>query len=1059
MSTNQQTDVQAPCMHPAPVPEPSFLVSQDGAVDIAGDAGAVPTKAGLIERAFNALQGRFAPVASAPQADDDGLYALPKGSKVQKVPTPTGTPEGVGYCLVAQGIPLPAAGASWLVSFAAGDDPTVEAKPMRRLPCILATCHACRVRILALIDEFGRVFATGEAVSMPPARTPDVQFKRYADRDGAGCVEVAQEKAPAFRACEFMEATGGIALTSSRVNLGCDASGLTLCAAAAVAFLVFWQFPHDGGYSLTGLGVRDALGKLRTTDVFEAAQGIIDMDDEAQGRPGVLVPGLVSYAAQTLREAGFDGVDAASLGETAGPQDGIMPAGVPFLGSLASQPAGDAPQASQVAQHIAAMIGGALAASGIPGLTVLGAAPGSANPAALAPQIKMMRTTKYADTFYVIFDPSQVNAEGARMLLEAEGLFNRLVGMQRAYGAEKLQTMGPAETAELDAWCTDHALAAADPYLGGNPMHAQPAPAGAGDLDVRMAFARGCECLRLPYRLEYEFDYDAKGHTLVVEIASMPACVMPGLRWDKEQGYWQPCDEGMRQGLASRYAAFSLLACAAVGFWACPDVEQVWVNVRRGFGAAQKLAGASADGAKPEPFLILPGIGEICAPTEPECVLSARLSRDQLNAMLVDADGRARCQADPFEALSRAPHVFSLDAHRRLVGVKPLFNLGDEPFASEEAVREVELDQRVLSEEGGAELAARRVCDLGIFEGASRKEEARRIMESFEGDDSLAAIAQARDAYERTENPLTRAALMRVIEGIATDAIEADSHDEAAVALDDIYGLQAQMARAAQAVGKNPREARRILEEMVDFSDMNGWFVDSKTRCFRYFDSYAARALYGLCCADDLAGRDLALCADEYFMAHYRLSSLLDDNIDASEQAIAHARRCVELAPSVAASYLRLARCYFSSFDYVSEIATLKSAFKIMWNPKDLGLALYWLGYAFCMTDELDAGMACYQRSVAYDRTLADVASTELRDLAERRGVEIKTFTEREAKLVLQGAGIDLDLCQRNIDFLVKAAGTVLDAGNKGLAFKLLGASAIGRHDDAMAPVLSSLEV
>ena len=178
MSTHQQTDVQAPCMHPAPVPEPSFLVSQDGAVDIAGDAGAVPPKASLIERALNALQGRFAAAASAPQADGEGLYELPKGSKVQKVPMPTGAPEGVGYCLVAQGIPLPAAGASWLVSFAADDDPTVDAKPMRRLPCILTTCHACRVRILALIDEFGRVFATGEAVSMPPARTPDEQFKR-----------------------------------------------------------------------------------------------------------------------------------------------------------------------------------------------------------------------------------------------------------------------------------------------------------------------------------------------------------------------------------------------------------------------------------------------------------------------------------------------------------------------------------------------------------------------------------------------------------------------------------------------------------------------------------------------------------------------------------------------------------------------------------------------------------------------------------------------------------------------------------------------------------------
>ena len=1055
MTTNQQTDGRDVGVHPAPAPEPAFLAPpQAGAQKPNTQAVSRP---GLFQRAAEALEDRLHRGADAPVQDAEGRYLLAKGSKVQKMPLPAGAAEGVGYCLVAQGIALPAGGAAWLVSFDVAQDPTLDARPLRRAPIVLTSTRESHVRIVALIDEFGRVFSQDAAAAMPPARLPDVQFKRYADQEGRGCVDVAQDKTRTLRACEFEERQGGIALVNARVDLGCDACDLSLCAAAAVAFLAFWLFPHEGGYSLSGVGVRDALAKLRGSNVYEAAQAVIDTADEAQGRPNLLVPGVVAYAAQTLREAGFDGVDPSSLGEI--PQAGAQAqSGVPFWGGVVALPEAGGAQAGQVVQHIAAMIGGALAASGIPGLTVLGAAPAGAASEAQAPQVKLLRTTKYANTFYVAFDPEQANAEGARMFLEAEGLFNRLVGMQLAYGADRLQIMSARDAAELDLWCVDHALAAADPYLDGGPSHAKAAPKGASDLDVRLAFARGCECLRLPYRLEYEFDYDARSRTLGVEMGAMPACVMPSMGWNDATGAWEHLPDDVRQGVASRYAAFSLMAVAAVGFWCCPDVEQVWVNARSGYGATRKLAGGADCGAHGEPFLILPGIGEISAPQEPECVLSAQFTRAQLMDLVADGDGRARSQADPFESLAGVPHVFGFDAHRRLAAVQPLFNLAGDPFAKEGATCEVELDQRPIPEAGQAVLAARRVCDLGIFEGAARKDEARRIMGSFEEGDSLAAIAQARDAYARTENPLMQAALMRVIEGIATDAIEADSHDEAVGALDDIYGLQARMASAAEAVGKKPREARRILEEMVGDIELSGWFADSKTRCFRYFDSYAARVLYALRCADDLGGRDLALCADEYYLAHYRLSTLLGDDLNGSEDAIAHARRCVELAPGVAASHLRLARCYFSTFDYASEAEELKNALRVIWNPKDLGLALYWLGYAFAMTDKTDAAMACYRRCVAYDRSLAEVASAELSDFVKRTGCELKTFTEREAQLAMKEEGVDLDVYRENTDFLTKAAGIALEAGNKGLAYKLLGAAGVGMHDDALAPVLSSLE-
>lgn len=1127
MSTPQQSGKPEPRVRIAPAPKPQFMKPKPTGEDAKAVAADAPGQ-GLLAKAAGALRG----LASRgdgpmPEPDREGLYTLARAAKVQKVPSPAGTPEKTGYCLVAQGFPLPPGGAAWLVSFDADNDPTAGARPLRSTPSILRTQEQARVRVVALVDEFGRVFAQDKLGVMSPACTPDVQFKRYSGEEGRGCVDLAQQGGRALRVCEFVEDASGISLLNSRVELGPGMRGLSLCAACAAAFVAFWLIPHLGGYTLQGVGVRDAVAKLRGDDVFEAVEGFIDIAEQAQGRPNVLVPGVVSYVSQSLVEAGFTpGIGAADLadaGEGQGGPTGLTLAGVPFL---APDDMGGESGVAGIIQRVTAMVGQAIEATGIPGLSVV--ATTRRLHADEAPRIRLTRTSKYANMFYIAFVSDQLSAEGARMLLEAEGLFNRLALAQQNQDAEVLQGLGEADAAELDAWVQDQALAAAVPFLDSTLRKASPAPAGAPELEVRLAFARGCECLRLPYRLEYDFTYDVGRRTLIVEMGAMPAQVMPRLTWDADARAWRALDEGARQGMASRYAAFCAECVAAVGFWAGADVEHVCVNARRDFGSAYKM------GPEPQEQDLVAQLQLLLSDdafggfeVQSNCILSVDFDRRRFSSALCDAQGRARCQEDPFELIGQVPHVFSLGIDGALRDVHPLFWVGEQAGQAESARREMlgeaalgaepadeggdalqvapapapsdaqagrvpetpemlgaaphgpfeqapdapgqagpaalvvpdpELDPSPIAPEAQGRLMARRVCDMGIFEGAARKDEASRIMDAYQGQGGLAAIACARDASARTENPLTQAALMSVIEGIATDGLGPHDRERAQTALDDIYGLQPLMSQAAQVVEQSAPKARRLLEQLVERADSNGWFCDSKTRCFRYFDSYAARALYAHRCADDLAGRELRLCADEYYMAHYRLSTLLGDNLDDAEESIAHARRCVELAPGVAASHLRLARAYFSSFDYASEIETLKAALRVIWNPKDLGLALYWLGYAFCMTDEPDAGMACYQRAAAYDHALAKTCTSELSDFAKRRDWQIKAFTEREANLALGAVGVDLGIHHENAEFLMKAASDVLEAGNKELAYKLLGAAGMGMHDDAIAPVLSSLE-
>ncbi len=1069
-------------MRIAPAPKPQFMKEKP----VSGAEKAAPEQGqGLLAKAAGALRGLVAHGADPmPEPDADGLYLLGRSSKVQKVPSPVGAPADTGYCLVAQGIALPPGGAAWLVSFGAACDPTAGARPLRSAPSILRTVEPARVRVIALVDEFGRVFSQERPSAMSPACAPDVQFKRYSDEGGRGCVDLAQQGGRALRVCEFVEDEQGIALVNSRVELGEGMRGLSLCAACAVAFVAFWLIPHLGGYDLRGVGVRDAIAKLRGDDALEAAHAFIDVAEQAQARPNVLVPGVISYASQTLVEAGFTpGLDVQDLADEAGGVPGLAglaPAGVPFLPTGQADGAEAAEGIAYLMQQVADVVGQALAATGIPGLAVVRRRSADAEPV----RVRLMRTTKYADTFYIAFDAEQLSAEGARMLLEAEGLFNRLAMMQKGQDAEVLQSLGEADAAELDAWVQDQALTAAFPYLDSTLRKAAPAPAGATELEVRLAFARGCECLRLPYRLEYDFSYDAAGHVLTVEMGAMPAEVMPRLTWDAQAHAWRALDAGTRQGMASRYAAFCAECVAAVGFWAGADVERVRVNARRDFGSGRKMGQDEHEldlTAQLQRLLSDGAFGQ--AESETNCILSVDFDRERFCAALGDEQGRACCQADPFELIGQVRHVFSLGVDGALRDVRPLFWVGEQAELEALAVQaegsgqdaapespdaeaplrrpepaDPELDCSPMPAQAQARLAARRVCDMGIFEGSARKDEAARIMDAYQGQGSLAAIACARDAFARTENPLTQAALMSVIEGIATDELGPDARKRAQDTLDDIYGLHPLMSQAAQVVGQNAPKARRLLEELVGRCESQGWFRDSKTRCFRYFDSYAARALYAYRGADDLGGRELRLCADEYYMAHYRLSTLLGDDLDDAEESIAHARRCVELAPGVAASHLRLARAYFSAFDYVSEIEALKAAVRIIWNPKDMALALYWLGYAYCMTDAPDAGMACYQRAAAFDHSLAQTCSAELSDFAKRRDWQVKAFTEREANIALSAVGVDLGQHRENVDFLVKAAGDVLEAGNKELAYKLLGAAGMGMHDDAIAPVLASLE-
>ena len=413
---------------------------------------------------------------------------------------------------------------------------------------------------------------------------------------------------------------------------------------------------------------------------------------------------------------------------------------------------------------------------------------------------------------------------------------------------------------------------------------------------------------------------------------------------------------------------------------------------------------------------------------------------------------------DPFVLVEAAGGAFDLGPDWEMRAVDSLRDSDDPMFHPEGCDVPAELDEHAFDERRARILHAGRVKDLGIYEDGARKAMADEVLDAFERGGEQAALDALKDVHDRTENLYLRDACDTILGRVRAKTIDFGAKAQVVDALSDIYGLQAGMRAAQRTVQGNPLLACEQLDAMVGACDGSGLFADSATKKYRYFDSYASRALYAVRCPEAADGRELRLCADEYFLCHYRLASVLASSIERAEEAIAHARRCVELAPTVAASHLRLARCYFSVFDYRSEIEALRRMLDVVWNPADLGLALYWLGYAFFMVDDPAAGLACYQTCPVFDPSLSEPASAELADLLRKREMEPRPLPREECEAVFADRGIDLDGLKRNADALMLVAGAAVDAGSYGLARNLLASAQAVLRDDAAPAVIASLE-
>ncbi|MFR4804363.1 MAG: hypothetical protein ACLT98_14225 [Eggerthellaceae bacterium] len=177
--------------------------------------------------------------------------------------------------------------------------------------------------------------------------------------------------------------------------------------------------------------------------------------------------------------------------------------------------------------------------------------------------------------------------------------------------------------------------------------------------------------------------------------------------------------------------------------------------------------------------------------------------------------------------------------------------------------------------------------------------------------------------------------------------------------------------------------ALEALNELLAKTKSLEGFADTAGTCYRYFDSYETRFMYALHCRDDSQGRRVLPLPDEVYLVHDALSQVYSMSLSASDQALDHAKRCIELAPSRAQSYLRAARAYFVRGEFQSEVDMCCQALRVAWQTSDAALCWYWMGFAFWKLERRRRSGVLHEACANLRSVMADQAMVEFGELVE----------------------------------------------------------------------------
>ncbi len=890
-------------------------------------------------------------------------------------------PEGRRFGTVASGVSLPEGGSCYVVEF----DPEVSS----------------RVRLLAYVDKYGRAFACSTLQTIPPAVLPQVLVEESADDENAGFVSVqSRAEAGALEPVISFTKKGSFgiagdgylaALTFGTAQACAEQAGVTVAFAKlpqalpyadfmAIAFLSLYLFlPETQPAPVQTqpprpFDVGEILMRLNSSDLFKAVRREVTEAEKAWCSDDASANrGLERYLVRMLREERCVDV---------------------------------------TAQDFAVSFG--------------------RNEEPVAPELRLIRTAGYANTFFIDFSYlyhgvvvedgvlrfHPMAARARARLIGIEGALNRFLIL-----ADYLGSHGSGELMEDEGTCAeyDHWLIDRICVQARDPRTPEDAPTR---WSRHFKFAQACEGLRLPYRFGYDFRTNVSGEALAANLYLPPLASFPKTEWRRDREAFFPVATTSQNAAYARYVAHLCLLVAAEALHVSAQLERV------------HLSCFSPD--------------DILMP-----VMSVVFERSFVQAAF-DAD-EDRAFSEPFVLIDAAGGRYVMDEDFSLSRIEPLFSLDDGEFAVKKEMLVCDEDVS-LGDEVRAVLHVDKASDLNIFEDHARRKIAEEVVDALEGglEDAMETL---KSVHDLTEDLTVR----RVCKGLMDDFAEGrlDQHSELEVreAFTDAYGFKTPITRAYTLAHEGDDVgAARVLEDLEAQVGSCSSFRDTSMVCYRYFDSYASRVIYANRCEQDRAGRRVLPLANEAYLVHDLYAQILTGSISNQDEALAQAKRCIELAPSFTTAYLRAARACFTQGDFAGEVRMCIKALELAWNSEDAGLAFYWLAFAYWKMERFELAVACYRRCITLGSHMADQAMEECAELVESvKGLQ-RHSPVKERELML-AAGIPADALRENGEYLLNIAEKAVESGARTLGTVLASSAARSSiRDDALLPTIRSLQ-
>ncbi|WP_415928463.1 hypothetical protein [Slackia piriformis] len=623
-----------------------------------------------------------------------------------------------------------------------------------------------RVRLIAYADKYGRMFSCDDVLVAPPARTPTLYLATYADSDHStgvvfACDANGKDQVVGSYACKNPEEDGPYRMERyerpSLLDTAALDSWLEYADFLARLYLTFVTFA-DAVEAARPFDLGAVFARLNTADPFDAVNKEVLEAEASWGESLDSGVGIERFLVHELRDAGIMGKSAADFAVEL--EDGFES----------------------------------------------------------VPNVRMVRTKKYADTFYLDF--SYLNAEGILVengLLEAlpearearesflrtEAALNRFLllvdYLESTDGGFLRATEGVC--AQTDRWLIDRICLQAPDITK--------APLLRSRWEKHVAFARAGESLRLPYRLGYEFCSSADGIRFGLDVSCPTASTMPSSAWSQETGLFLSASAADRNGAEARYAAHAAILMASLAFSVSSDVEEAYVNCLRG--------GVASD-------VVVSG-----------CIRRARFEE------LLKREESDRSVKDPFAFLRECGVDFRFGEEFSLESVSSCFKRGEGVFGNTYEAS-IDRDFTPFSEAARDMTGVARPKDLGIFESRGRARYADELSEALDKG-VPAALECLKGIHDRTEDIMLRRICLTLMEGFESGQLGEHSYLEVKEALVDPYGLKAPMARATAFLrADDEAHALEALNELLAKTKSLEGFADTAGTCYRYFDSYETRS-------------------------------------------------------------------------------------------------------------------------------------------------------------------------------------------------------------------------